>query len=59
MSDEDKFRQALEALVDRLDAVHESPVYQAVWLVAQQHIGPYKGPTYKEALDHARAVLKS
>jgi hypothetical protein len=48
---------ALEGLVNRLDEIHDDPAYRSVWTISQMHIGPYRGPTYVDALDNARAAL--
>jgi hypothetical protein len=53
----DELREALQGLVDRLDAIHADPAYKSVWTVNQIHVGPYTGPTYVEALARARAAL--
>jgi hypothetical protein len=47
----------LFALVRKLDIVHHSPEYRAVWETAQLHAGQYAGPQYIEELSDARAVL--
>ena len=49
---------ALRALVSRLDAVHAHPAYMSVWQISQIHVGPYRGPTYTEALAQAREALE-
>ena len=49
---------ALSGLVNRLDEIHADSAYKSVWTVNQIHVGPYRGPTYVEALDRARAALK-
>ena len=49
--------KALKELLERLDFIHLSPEYMAVWEVSQLHIGQYKGPTYVEAFEQARRVL--
>jgi hypothetical protein len=54
-----RLTEALRALVDRLDEINADPVYQSVWVVNQIHAGPYCGPTYVEALDRARAALRT
>jgi hypothetical protein len=48
---------ALKGLVNRLDEIHDDPGYRSVWTTSQMHIGPYRGPTYVDALDNARAAL--
>ena len=50
-------REALEGLVRRLEEVHADAAYQAVWQIAQLHVGPYRGLTYVDALARAAAVL--
>jgi hypothetical protein len=51
-------REALEGLVNRLDEIHADPAYKSVWTVHQIHVGPYRGPTYVDALARAREALK-
>ncbi len=57
VAERDDARAALRDLVARLDAVHADSAYLSVWTIAQIHVGPYRGPTYVEALDAARRVL--
>lgn len=45
-------------LVAKLKVVHDSDSYQAVWFCAQNHIGQYKGPTYKVELDALKSALR-
>jgi hypothetical protein len=52
-----EIEQALRALVDRLDEIHADPAFKSVWVVNQIHAGPYRGPTYVDALARARAAL--
>ena len=53
-----KLETALSGLVYRLDEIHEDPAFKSVWTVHQLHVGPYRGPTYVDALAAARAALK-
>jgi hypothetical protein len=55
---EDKFREALQQLVNKLDEVHADLAYKTVWMIHQTHVGPYRGPTYVDALTHARNILE-
>ena len=50
-------RKALSGLVERLDVVHNDPRFQGIWTFLMVHGQMYDGPTYKDALDSARAVL--
>jgi hypothetical protein len=50
-------REALQALVARLRAVHGSDSYRAVWTLHAMHGGRYDGPTYTDELDAAEAAL--
>lgn len=52
-----KVRDALKGLIDRLDEIHEDPAYKSVWTVHQIHVGPYRGPTYVDAVARAREAL--
>jgi len=52
-----RLREALAALVNRLDEIHADPAYKSVWTVHQIHVGPYRGPTYVEALARAHEAL--
>ncbi len=61
--DENKeIAEVLEGLVERLDYIHASSEYQAVWSMYQNHVatGPvgYEGPTYEAELDAARSALR-
>ena len=54
----ERLNEALAELVNRLDEIHADPAYQSVWTIHQIHAGPYRGPTYVEALARARAALE-
>ena len=58
VANNDALRAVLEGLVDRLEEIHADPAYQTVWTVNQIHAGPYRGPTYAEALARAKAELR-
>ncbi|MBL0304398.1 MAG: hypothetical protein IPQ23_22355 [Cytophagaceae bacterium] len=58
-ADAARLREAMEALVDRIDFVSQHDEYRAVWECAQLHRGPYRGPTYEHAFNAARAALVS
>lgn len=49
--------EALEGLIQKLDAVHADPKYMTVWQIAQLHQGPYDGPKYTDELARARRAL--
>jgi hypothetical protein len=49
---------ALRNLVSQIEAVTRSHEYEMVWIIAQSHLGPYKGPTFIAELDVARAALR-
>lgn len=51
------WREALGNLIKKLDHVHDSEAYLAHWMAGHVHIGPYQGPTYKDELEAARALL--
>ena len=51
--------KASEALVARLDFVHEDPAYQAVWFCNQIHSGPYRGPQYDKELAAAKEAISA
>lgn len=48
---------ALEALVNRLDFIHEDGQFKSVWVLSYIHGAPYTGPTYVNELARARAAL--
>jgi hypothetical protein len=52
-----ELRDALAALVTKLDEIGADPDYKAVWALAHVHGFQYRGPNYAEALERARAVL--
>jgi hypothetical protein len=52
-----RVRDALEALVERMDAVHADPAFRRVWDVDQLREGPYRGLTYVLALERAREAV--
>lgn len=49
--------EALSALVEKLDLVHDDPRYEAVWTISQLHAGPYTGPQYDKELEAGRLAL--
>jgi hypothetical protein len=53
-----KVREALWALIDKLDALEASPEYNGVWNSYRVHGGRYTGPNYAEELKAARQALK-
>lgn len=50
---------ALRGLVTRLEQVHDSDQYRAVWQLWMIHHGPYSGPQYVKELESARKALDS
>jgi hypothetical protein len=54
----ERLRAALDKLIRKIETVSKDPSYEAVWLIAQIHNGPYAGPTYSAELDEARAALR-
>lgn len=56
-SDESAIRKAAAALVAKLDAIHEDPRYQAVWIIAKVRNGSYEGPQYRDELEALRSLL--
>ena len=51
------YREALEALVTKLDEVHADERYKGVWSLAAAHGMTYKGPRYTVELNAARTAL--
>lgn len=51
--------EALDVLVSRLLVIHDDPTYTTVWMLYDMHMGPYRGPTYTQELDAARAALRA
>ena len=51
----DPFREAVHALVHKMEACHDDPAYKRVWVINQIHAGPYSGPNYATEL----AAVKS
>jgi hypothetical protein len=49
--------ELLKALVSKIDAVHQDPQYEAVWIYNQIRRGTYTGLKYADELDAARAAL--
>lgn len=49
---------AARALVEKIDAIHASPEYEAVWTLASNRGLPYRGPNYSGELQALRAVLE-
>jgi hypothetical protein len=47
------------ALSDKLEAIHDDPRYQAVWMSYQVHGGNYLEPTYMNELDALRKALEA
>lgn len=58
-AERDRYREALAALVAKLDVVHADDRYQRVWIAARNvDHDDYRGPTYATELDAARAALR-
>ena len=49
---------AASHLLSQIERVNDSPEYQAVWTIAQMHVGPYTGPTYINEMAALQKVLK-
>lgn len=49
---------AARALVEKIDAIHASPDYEAVWTMAAHRGMPYRGPDYSGELQALRAALE-
>lgn len=56
-SGEPRLRDCLEALVNKLEQVHQSDSYQGVAMIAAIHGFVYDGPTYAEELKAAKELL--
>lgn len=54
----DETREALRALVEKLEAIHSDPSYQGVWTMYAVHGGVYDGPQYADELARAKDVLR-
>lgn len=54
----DAIAAAALALVKKIDAIHASPDYEAVWTLASNRGLPYRGPNYSGELQALRAVLE-
>jgi len=52
-------KTVLESLLKKLEIVHANPAYQAVWILSQNHSGPYTGPSYDEEMMNAHEALSS
>jgi hypothetical protein len=50
-------QRAATAMVEKIDAIHASPDYQAVWILAANLGMPYRGPDYSGELQALRAAL--
>ncbi len=53
----DQLRIAANAVVAKLDVIHDDPKYQAVWQLAAAHQYRYNGPDYVAELRDLRAAL--
>jgi hypothetical protein len=53
----DEVRAALQGLVDRLDEINANSAFKNVWTMHHVHGGDYRGPTWVDALERARAAL--
>lgn len=50
--------KAAEALVNKLELIHEDPKFQSVWIMAHNRGCPYDGPTYEKELNDLKTALK-
>lgn len=53
----DAIKNAANALVTRLQEIHDHPKYAAVWLSYQNHHGHYNGPQYDKELISLKEAL--
>ena len=51
-------RKKAEALVAKLDEIHENRSYRGVWSMAHVHGVIYSGPNYETELEELRKALK-
>uniref|UniRef100_A0A6H1Z6U3 Uncharacterized protein n=1 Tax=viral metagenome TaxID=1070528 RepID=A0A6H1Z6U3_9ZZZZ len=59
ITERDKYREALENLVNALKSVHDDPEYGAVWMMYQNHVPTgYRGRKYTKEFDDAQDALK-
>jgi hypothetical protein len=58
VAENERMREALKGLVERLLLIHDDPQYIAVWTIFQTHCGPYRGPQYVRELEAARTALE-
>lgn len=57
-ADANRLREASSQFITRIEAIHDDPLYRAVWESAANHGIDYsKGPKYDEELAHLRAAL--
>ena len=51
---------AARALCDKMDAIHNDPLYQAIWTCAWNHGINYEhGPKYEQELANLKATVKA
>ena len=58
VAENERMREALKGLVERLLLIHDDPQYIAVWTIFQTHCGPYRGPQYVRELEAALTALE-
>lgn len=54
MSDIEK---AARELVAKIEAIHDDPAYQGIWVLAHNHGLPYLGPNYADELARLKTAL--
>lgn len=55
----ERLLKAATALAEKLRQVHKDPKYVSVWVISQNHAGPYTGPQYVQELEELEKVLES
>jgi hypothetical protein len=56
-AERDRLRETAQALVTKLQIVHDDTRYMGVWQLSQAHFGKYTGPDYVDELAALRAAL--
>ena len=57
MTQAERLREALQALVEKLDEIAADRGFQSIFTLYAVHGGDYRGPNWLDALSRARAVL--
>ena len=55
----DDLKKKAQALIDKIEKIHQSEEYKSVWTLAWSHGMPYSGETYEKELEELKKQLEN